>query len=278
MIEPRTSNKSEARTKSEAQPSTSNKSAARTSNKSEAQPGTWNKSEAKTSNLERAQPQASLEIACFSLESALTAVRAGADRIEFTADYSEGGVTPSLEDFNVLRKATELPIYVLMRPRGGDFCHSEEELIQMEKDIHLFLDRGTDGFVVGCLTADHHIDIRANQRLINAAQGKPVTFHRAFDEVIDYTSALEEVIVLGCSAILTSGAKKSASEGVERLNQLLQQADQRIEIIICGGIRSGNIYELKQALNANFYHSACITQPGGGADESEIKRILEVFQ
>jgi copper homeostasis protein len=258
------------------EPQTSNKSEART--KSEAQPGTCNKSEAKTSSLERAQPQASLEIACFSLESALTAARAGANRIEFTADYAVGGVTPSVDDFDVLRATTELPIYVLVRPRGGDFCHSEEELVQMEKDIRLFLDRGVDGFVVGCLTPDHHIDMLANQRLINAAQGKPVTFHRAFDEVIDYTSALEEVIALGCSAILTSGAKKSALEGVERLNQLLQQANQRIEIIIGGGIRSGNISELKEALNANFYHSACITQPGGDADESEIKRILEVFQ
>jgi copper homeostasis protein len=167
---------------------------------------------------------------------------------------------------------------VLVRPRGGDFCHSEEELVQMEKDIRLFLNRGADGFVVGCLTHDHKIDHQANARLVNAAQGKPVTFHRAFDEVIDYTSALEEVIELGCSAILTSGAKKSALKGVERLNQLLHLADQRIEIIIGGGIRSGNISELKQALNANFYHSACITQPGGDADESEIKRILEVFQ
>lgn len=242
------------------------------------EPQTSNKSEAKTSNFEQAQPPASLEIACFSLGSALTAVRAGADRIEFTADYAVGGVTPSLDDFDVLRATTELPVYVLVRPRGGDFCHSEEELVQMEKDIRLFLNRGADGFVVGCLTHDHKIDHQANARLVNAAQGKPVTFHRAFDEVIDYTSALEEVIELGCSAILTSGAKKSALKGVERLNQLLHLADQRIEIIIGGGIRSGNISELKQALNANFYHSACITQPGGDADESEIKRILEVFQ
>lgn len=241
-----------------------------------------NKRQPATRNLQpvtcNPQRAASFEIACFTLASALTAVRAGVDRIEFTADYAVGGVTPSLEDFDVLRATTELPIYVLVRPRGGDFCHSEEEIVQMEESIRAFYAKGADGFVVGCLTHDHKIDQLANTRLIKAAQDKPVTFHRAFDEVVDYTSALEEVIALGCSAILTSGAKKSALEGVERLNQLLQQADQRIEIIIGGGIRSGNISELKEALNANFYHSACITQPGGDADESEIKRILKVLQ
>ena len=258
----------------------------RTSNNSEAQPGTWNKSEAKTWNLEREQSPASLEIACFSLGSALTAVRAGADRIEFTANYSVGGITPNVDDFDVLRKATELPIYVLVRPRGGDFCHTEEELVQMEKDIQLFFDRGADGFVVGCLTSDHQIDIPANKRLIRAAQGKPVTFHRAFDEVIDYTSALEEVIALGCSAILTSGifvaganhhSPLQQKQRIEKWKELIGKANNRIEIIIGGGIRSGNISELKEALNANFYHSACITQDSVEADEAEIKRILQLL-
>lgn len=244
------------------------------------QPRTSNKSEAqlRTSNLERAQPQPSLEIACFTLASALTAVRAGADRIEFTADYAVGGVTPSVEDFDVLRKATELPIYVLVRPRGGNFCHTEEEIAQMEKSIRAFHERGADGFVFGCLTAENTIDQSANARLIKATQGKPITFHRAFDEVADYETALEHVIELGCTSILTSGAKKSATEGIDRLKNLLQQANNRIEIIVGGGVRADNISVLKNQLNANFYHSACITQQGGEADEFEIKRILHVLK
>ena len=237
-----------------------------------------------TCNPQRA---ASLEIACFTLASALTAVRAGADRIEFTADYAVGGVTPSVEDFDVLRKATELPIYVLVRPRGGNFCHTEEEIAQMEKSIRAFHERGADGFVFGCLTAENTIDQSANARLIKATQGKPITFHRAFDEVADYETALEHVIELGCSAILTSGifvvgannhSPLQQKKRIERWKELICIANKRIEIIIGGGIRSGNISELKQALNANFYHSACITQQGGEADEFEIKRILHVLK
>ena len=233
--------------------------------------------EPQTSNLEPTNPRTRLEIACFTLESAMTAVRAGADRIEFTENYALGGVTPKLEDFVALRKTTEIPVYVLVRPRGGDFCHSEVELTQMEKDIQLFLDHGADGFVIGCLTPDRQIDITANKRLLKAAQGKPVTFHRAFDEVEDYSIALDQVVELGCSAILTSGAKKSALEGTERLKSLHQQAGNRLTIIVGGGVRSENIAKLNSALSANFYHSACITQVGGEADEQEIKRILELL-
>lgn len=233
--------------------------------------------EPQSSNLKPTNPRTRLEIACFTLESALTAVRAGSDRIEFTENYALGGVTPKLEDFVALRKTTELPIYVLVRPRGGDFCHSEVELTQMEKDIQLFHAHGADGFVIGCLTPDHHIDIPANKRLLRAAQGKPVTFHRAFDEVEDYAIALEQVVELGCSAILTSGAKKTALEGTERLKSLQEKAGNRLAIIVGGGVRSENIAKLNSALSANFYHSACITQVGGEADEQEIKRILQLL-
>jgi copper homeostasis protein len=158
-----------------------------------------------------------LEIACFNLDSAKIAAQAGADRIEFCADYSLGGITPSKSDFSELRGFYSGPIYVMIRPRGGDFVYTVIELSHMQEDINAFCKLGADGFVFGALTNTNQIDVAANSALMHETVGLPFTFHRAFDSCINQQEALSRLETLGFKNILSSGGMKTALEGIENL-------------------------------------------------------------
>lgn len=219
-----------------------------------------------------------LEVACFDLESAKTAADAGADRIEFADDYRSGGVTPSPEDFRELRAHTSTPVFILIRPRGGDFNYSNEEVFEMKRSITEFSELGANGFVFGCLTKDNEIDKHANSVLFATTQPLPCTFHRAFDRIEDPKPALKTIIDTGFSFILTSGGKNNAVEGAGRLAELKTEADGFLEIMPGGGIRSGNIIELRHQVKTNWYHSACITGSSERADKNEIIKIKNLLK
>lgn len=213
-----------------------------------------------------------LEIACFNPESALIAARSGADRIEFCADYASGGLTPELEDFKQLRSATTIPIYVMIRPRGGDFVYTDDEIAEMKQSIRDFKQAGADGLVFGLLNEDHSL-AAANFELVKLAGNRPCTFHRAFDQTPDLIQSVEQLIEWGFQTVLTSGAAASALAGADILNKLLDQAQGRIQILPGGGIRSGNITELSRSIPADFFHSAGITDGSEIADPLEIRFI-----
>ena len=213
-----------------------------------------------------------LEIACFNLESALIAQENGADRIELCSRIKVGGTTPTVVIIENAKQNVSVDLYVMIRPRGGNFVYSDEEFQLMKQDILKIKTIGVTGFVFGILTNNNTIDIEKNKELIDLAEPIPCTFHRAFDAVENYNKALENVIECGFSTVLTSGTFSNVMEGKNVLRELVIQAKDRITIMPGGGLRSTNISELDELVNANFYHSSAII------DGSEIANSEEIIQ
>ena len=215
-----------------------------------------------------------LEIACFNLESALIAQQGGADRIELCDNFSAGGTTPNYGTFETARKLISIDLFVMVRPRGGNFIYSTAEFEQMKMDILYFKKMNTDGFVFGILNEDETIDKKRNIELIKLAHPLPCSFHRAFDKAADSTQALEDIIECGFQTLLTSGHPISAIEGLEQLSELIKYSNGRIMIMPGGGVRSSNISILKNKVNTSFYHSSAIIK-NDIADLNEVKLLKQ---
>ena len=216
-----------------------------------------------------------LEIACFNLESALIAEQGGADRVEFCANMQMGGTTPSLSDFVELKSQISIPVYVMIRPRGGDFVYSDAEFNEMKSSLIQFKEADADGFVFGILDKNRKLDILRNKQLLDLADGLPITFHKAFDEVVEPLIALQQLIDLGFDNILTSGQAATAMLGLPILKQLLQQSENKITIMVGGSVRSTHIRELMNELNSTWYHSSAILQ-GDTAHLDEVKNLKSI--
>jgi copper homeostasis protein len=189
-----------------------------------------------------------------SIESALAAARGGAHRIELCANLIEGGTTPSAGTLAVCRSRLEVPIFVLLRPRGGDFLYSAAELAVMLEDIRRAKDAGVEGIVTGALRADGEIDADRTRELIAAARPLRVTFHRAFDVCRDAGRALETLIALGVERVLTSGQAATAPEGAAAIAGLVRQAAGRIGILPGGGVAEENVATLVRATGVTEVH------------------------
>ena len=216
---------------------------------------------------------AKLELACFNVESVKCAIQCGVDRIEFAHNYEVGGITPYLSDFKIIRKLTKIPIYVMIRCRPGNFIYSRQEIETMKISIQSFLEYGADGIVFGCLTTDNRIDEASNHELIMASNGVGKTFHRAFDQIINWEEGIEQLIKLKFQNLLSSGGLKAAMDGIEKLDRIKKISNNRLNLIVGGGIRSNNILNLKKRLGNTFYHSACITN-----NETQIASQTEIFE
>jgi copper homeostasis protein len=186
----------------------------------------------------------------------MVAQQAGADRIELCASPAEGGVTPSPGTVRMAREQLRIDLYPIIRPRGGDFLYSDEEFRVMLRDIEYCKQVGCDGVVFGMLNADGTVDQGRCARLVEAAYPLGVTFHRAFDWAANPFESLETIIQLGCERILTSGQRPTAEEGVELIDQLVRQADDRIGIMPGSGVRSGNIVSLVEKTGASEFHTS----------------------
>jgi len=197
-----------------------------------------------------------LEIATTDFATTAAAVAGGADRVELCSALSEGGLTPSYGLIRQCRERFSLPLFPIIRPRGGDFLYSEEELDLMVADTRGCRALHCDGVVLGLLDREGHIPLRTLDRLLRAAYPMDVTFHRAFDRCRDPFDALEQLISAGVQRILTSGQQPTALEGKGMIAQLLQQAAGRIIIMPGSGIRPDNIKELALATGAEEFHSA----------------------
>ncbi len=181
-----------------------------------------------------------IDVCCFSLRSALTAQRAGADRVELCGGLAEGGTTPSAGLIKLVRQHLTIPFTVMIRPRGGDFLYADTELAVMRADIETAKTLGADGIVLGALNADGTVDEITTRALVDFARPLPVTFHRAFDLTLTSHEALEAVIRTGCAWLLTSGQQPTAEAGLLVLRDLVGQANGRIEIMAGAGITPAN--------------------------------------
>lgn len=190
-----------------------------------------------------------------SAESAMLAQTAGADRVELCAGMPEGGTTPSEGEISVTRShLTTTRLHVIIRPRGGDFCYSPVEQEVMMSDIVMARVIGADGIAVGCLTPEGDVDMEAMSKIMLAARGMSVTFHRAFDMCRNPFEALESLVQLGCDRILTSGQAPTAAEGKDLLRQLVDKAGKRIIIMPGCGVNAGNVAEIARVTGAHEFH------------------------
>ncbi|MBO7342769.1 MAG: copper homeostasis protein CutC [Alistipes sp.] len=197
-----------------------------------------------------------IEVCCSSLGEAREAAAGGARRIELCSAITCGGVTPSHGTIEAIAQANlNIDINVLIRPREGGFCFTEDEITTMCRDIEFCRKTGVHGVVIGALTHDGEIDIEACKRMIEAAGELSITFHRAFDVCRDPHKALDQIISLGCDRLLTSGQKPSAELGTELLAELVKQAAERIIIMPGAGINPQNIALIEQKTAATEFHS-----------------------
>ena len=199
------------------------------------------------------------EACCPSAEAAGIAAKNGASRVELCESLEIGGVTPSQKMMEqVLKENPGLCVNVLVRPRGGDFIFSENEIQTMLKDIRLCKSLGVNGVVIGALRPDGGVDMACMRRLIEEARPLSITFHRAFDECSDVRDCLEDVIALGCDRLLTSGHEKNALEGRFTIAKLVKQAAGRIIIMAGCGVRPSNINIIAESTKAEEYHSSTL--------------------
>uniref|UniRef100_A0A7N6AV46 Copper homeostasis protein cutC homolog n=1 Tax=Anabas testudineus TaxID=64144 RepID=A0A7N6AV46_ANATE len=195
-----------------------------------------------------------MEVCVDSVESAINAERGGAGRLELCSSLLEGGLTPSLGLLQVVKQHVKIPVYVMIRPRGGDFLYSDQEVEVMRKDIELMKSHGADGLVLGALTEDGRVDTELCMELLAAARPLPVTFHRAFDVVHDPTIAVETLVSLGFQRVLTSGCDSSALEGLPVIKRIIDQAKGRIIVMPGGGITERNLQRILEGSAAQEFH------------------------
>jgi copper homeostasis protein len=196
-----------------------------------------------------------LEITVETVDSALAAEHAGADRIELCAELNQGGTTPALAAMRKVHEELEIPVFPIIRPRKGDFLYTESEFAAMRRDIAFARDLGMEGVVLGILRPDHSIDVERTRELVELAHPLEVTFHRAFDYANDLLNSLEDVISTGATRLLTAGGAKSAPEGAETLAKLVQAAGDRIIVLPGAGLHAGNIAKLAMETGAREFHS-----------------------
>ena len=194
------------------------------------------------------------EICANSVASCIAAQEGGADRVELCAGIPEGGTTPSYGMIRTAREKISIGLNVIIRPRGGDFLYTEDEITEMLHDITVARELGADGLVFGCLNSEGDVDMEVMKRLMDAAGDTPVTFHRAFDHTRKPFKALEDIISLGCIRILTSGCMPTALEGASMLSELVQKAGERIIIMPGCGIRESNIAQIARISGAREFH------------------------
>jgi len=217
-----------------------------------------------------------LEICASTYQSAINAQKGQADRIELCENLSIGGVTPSKKLIKDVVETLKIPVFVLIRPRAGDFVYSEEEFNQMKADIEFCKSIDCKGIVSGVLLSDNSLDIERTKVLIELSKPLPFTFHRAFDQVKNPKETLQQLINLGCSRILTSGQQPTAHEGLLVLNHLRHLANNRLEILVGGSVRSSNAFQFKQA-GFNEIHSSALVS-GNDSNLEEIKKIIELIK
>jgi copper homeostasis protein len=236
-----------------------------------------------------------LEVAANSVASALAAQAGGAGRVELCSALELGGLTPSHATIAMARERLRIPLYVLIRPRAGDFLYDDEECEAMRRDVETCVALGCDGVVLGVLDADGDVDMERCYGLLAAAGHLGITFHRAFDLVRDPRRALDDAIALGCERVLTSGGQASALEGAPLIREMIAQAGERIAIMPGAGVTAANLATLAAATGAREFHASAKRQLASGmrhrqprladmqggelrSDEAQVRALVQALQ
>jgi copper homeostasis protein len=213
-----------------------------------------------------------IEAAVESLEDALAAVAGGADRLELCASLDVGGTTPERALVETVVAQVRVPVLAMVRPRGGGFVYSRDELARMHDDVASLLAAGACGVVLGVLDGDGRVDEAATASLVRAARGAPVTFHRAIDDTPDLLVALDAAIGAGVSRVLTSGGAATALNGADRIAAMVARADSRATVVVGGGVRGHNAADLLARTGARALHARC------GGDAERVRAIARAVR
>ena len=197
-----------------------------------------------------------LEICADSVESAVAAEAGGAKRIELCSSLLEGGVSPSAGLISTVRSRLSIDVYVMIRPRGGDFCYSAAEFEAMEQDVLTAKQLGADGIVFGILKEDGDIDIARTCHLIEIARPLKSTFHRAFDMSRELSKSLADVIEAGADRVLTSGGEQNVADGLPAIANLVRVAGSQIAIMAGGGVSESNVHRIIEATGVREIHAS----------------------
>ncbi|QQK07896.1 copper homeostasis protein CutC [Miniphocaeibacter halophilus] len=199
------------------------------------------------------------ELCCGSLEDIVIANELKVDRIELNAGLALGGLTPSLGLLELAIKETNIPLALMVRPRGGGFMYNDYDYKTMLKDLQIFLQYNIEGIVFGFLDKDFNIDIKKTEEFINIIKksGKKAIYHRAFDNTSNKTKSIEELISLGCDRLLTSGGKNTAIDGKDMIKSLQKEYGNKIDIVAGSGLKSNNIKDFINYTNVTEIHSSC---------------------
>lgn len=200
-----------------------------------------------------------LEVCCGSLDDALEAQSGGAARVELNSSMFLGGLTPSLGTVQEARARLDIPVMVMIRPRGGGFCYTEAEFAAMKRDAHLAVENGADGIVMGILLPDGSLDQARCAELMACAGDKDVVFHRAVDVVPDPLATLDRLVDLGVSRVLTSGQEPTVAAGVTMIRRMVEHAAGRIGILPGGGMEPWQVLDIVQQTGVNQVHIAPFT-------------------
>lgn len=200
-----------------------------------------------------------LKEACVgSYKEGIAAWKQGADRLELCENLAEGGTTPSYGTVKKLVGSIDIPVVVMIRPRGGNFVYLEEEIEIMIEDIKLLKNLNVDGFVLGVLDTNNKIDYPLLTKLLKECRGHKVTFHKAIDDVDDPAAEVKKLADLGIDRILTSGKEVTALEGQCTLNKMIKSAENSIEIVVAGRVTNENIEEISSIIKAKEFHGKLI--------------------
>lgn len=194
------------------------------------------------------------EVCVESFSEALAAEKRGADRIELCDNLYLGGTTPSYGTIKMAMEKLSIPAFPIIRPRGGNFYYSKEEIEIMKEDIKICKSLGAKGVVLGVLTADNKVDFKTLKELVDLASPMEVTFHKAVDELENPVEVIDRFVEIGVKRILSSGTKETALEGKNILNAMIKKADNRIIILIAGKVTNDNLDEVVAAIPSTEYH------------------------
>jgi copper homeostasis protein len=215
-----------------------------------------------------------IEAAVETVDAAVAAERSGAGRVELCAQLDLGGTTPDQATIARVVKAVTIPVFVMIRPRGGTFVYSGDEIDAMYRDITAAAANGAAGIVLGVLRPDDRVHVEQTRALVQKAGGLPVTFHRAIDETPDLLEALDSLIDAGIARVLTSGGAATAVDGVELLARLVERADSRLAVMPGGGVRAHNARAVIERTRAREIHTRFVDDEAMGALVTVAHRLL----
>ena len=199
-----------------------------------------------------------VECCANSVSSALTAIQAGANRIELCKNLENGGETPDYSDILELRNLTDIDLHILILPKANNFIYSNKDLKKIIEDIQFCKKNNINGVVIGALNKDLSINMKQTKELVEIARPMRVTFHRAFDTISKLENDLNKIIECGCDYLLTSGQKPNVDNGLNNISKLVKQSSQKIKIIAGGGVNHNNVESLYKIGVREFHLSGTL--------------------